>query len=408
MEEDLNRQQQWDGAASALVSYYCCLNGVASASERSKAATKKNARRSQQQPAKKKAPPSKDPLFHLPALLQGRGADEERTERFVAECLDKIDMERWLLNVRLLASFNRYSFGYDQVRPTQRLPVGAGATCGVDQARDELVGLLQGMPGMQVEVEPFQVRGLQGFNVIATLSPSKEESKEGEPLEGGAREERRTKLDERHVIVGAHYDSISKSPMEAAPGAVDNASGTAAVLEMAYIFSEMQMKATQSNKDTVGETPCLQWPVKFILFSGEEQGLRGSYHHATELKRQGKADTVLLMINMDMIAWRRPPDFGEDVMKVESEPPHDWAIELVCREAQTHSTLPTWIKRTAAGSDHTSFIEANIPAVSTGNKDCALYEFYHTTKDDVNQVDVEIATQFVRTIAATIARIAFS
>ncbi len=104
-------------------------------------------------------------------------------------------------------------------------------------------------------------------NVIATLP--------GQQPSGG------------EIIVCAHYDSYA-SPTTVAPGADDNASGTAAVLEMARVLK------------TYGYTPRLT--LRFIAFGAEELGLVGSSHYAALAKAAGR--TIVQVQNYDMIAYR--------------------------------------------------------------------------------------------------------
>jgi hypothetical protein len=87
-------------------------------------------------------------------------------------------------------------------------------------------------------------------------------------------------------IVGAHYDSYTYSG--SAPGADDNASGTATVLELARILSQYQFKYT----------------IRFCCFSAEEMGLIGSDAYCDYLVNQG-AD-VQAFINQDMNCYRAP------------------------------------------------------------------------------------------------------
>ncbi len=93
-------------------------------------------------------------------------------------------------------------------------------------------------------------------NVVATLPGSQAESK-----------------DRIHVVSG-HYDSICSPQSDAecdAPGASDDASGTAVVMEMARVMSKYQFDAT----------------LVFMAVAGEEQGLLGSTHWAEEAKKKG-------------------------------------------------------------------------------------------------------------------------
>lgn len=92
--------------------------------------------------------------------------------------------------------------------------------------------------------------------------------------------------DDRVFIVSGHLDSRNTDIMDstdAAPGANDDASGVAAVLEMARIMSRHPGKAT----------------IIFVAVTGEEQGLLGSTHLAEEAKKKGW--NVAAMLNNDMI-----------------------------------------------------------------------------------------------------------
>jgi len=89
-------------------------------------------------------------------------------------------------------------------------------------------------------------------------------------------------------VVGGHYDSTASS--SAAPGADDNASGTAAVREIARILSQHQFKYT----------------LRFCAFNAEELGLVGSDAYCDYLVSQNA--NVDAMINLDMTAYLAPGD----------------------------------------------------------------------------------------------------
>jgi hypothetical protein len=102
----------------------------------------------------------------------------------------------------------------------------------------------------------------------------------------------------RHTyILCAHYDSYSNDPNGAAPGADDDASGCAAVLEAARILSQRRFTHT----------------LRFVLFAGEEEWMRGSEHYATEAA--ARRDWIDGVINLDMIGY-------------ESVPPNDHVVEI--------------------------------------------------------------------------------
>jgi len=92
-------------------------------------------------------------------------------------------------------------------------------------------------------------------NIVATLKGSQPEATD------------------RIYVVSGHYDSMCSSPTDAkcdAPGANDDASGTAAVLEMARVMAKYEFDAT----------------IVFMAVAGEEQGLLGSTHFAEEAKKK--------------------------------------------------------------------------------------------------------------------------
>lgn len=94
----------------------------------------------------------------------------------------------------------------------------------------------------------------------------------------------------RIVVVGAHYDSRASNPLDAtgaAPGADDNASGTALVLELARVMSQYRFGAT----------------VVFLAVAGGEQGLNGSAHWAGAARASGT--DIEAMLDDDTIGSSR-------------------------------------------------------------------------------------------------------
>ena len=114
--------------------------------------------------------------------------------------------------------------------------------------------------GLDPRQQPFQARGVQTANVLATL--------------------RGTVSPDVIYVVGSHFDSV-----EGGPGADDNASGTAMLLETARILARHPLPAT----------------VIFASFTGEEGGLLGS----REFVKRAVADSVKLVgvMNNDMMGW---------------------------------------------------------------------------------------------------------
>lgn len=109
---------------------------------------------------------------------------------------------------------------------------------------------------------------------------------------------------ERIYLVTGHYDSMPSDvmdPKSAAPGANDDASGTAVSLECARVLSRMKFPAT----------------IIFLAVAGEEQGLLGAEHYAKEAKAKGwKIEGVL---NNDIVGGVKTPGQDASIVRVFSE-----------------------------------------------------------------------------------------
>lgn len=93
---------------------------------------------------------------------------------------------------------------------------------------------------------------------------------------------------EKVVMLIAHFDSISDDPKKGAPGADDNGSGVAVILETARILKEIPLRRT----------------VMFSLFSNEEQGSIGSKVYALQAKQNGL--DIRAVINLDVLGYNCP------------------------------------------------------------------------------------------------------
>lgn len=189
-----------------------------------------------------------------------------------------------------------------------------------------------------------------------------------------------------YVVVGAHYDHLGQAssvgPARVYNGADDNASGTAALLEIAWRLRSSRLDRT----------------VVFVAFTGEEQGLWG----ATHFLEDGivPLDRTLAMVNLDMVGR-----LGEGPLQVHGTGTAAEWVDLVDR---SNATLPTPLplERTATGSgpsDHAVFNAAGVPVLHffTGT-----HEDYHRPTDDWEKVDrdglervIGLATEVVRRLA---------
>jgi hypothetical protein len=195
------------------------------------------------------------------------------------------------------------------------------------------------------------------------------------------------------IIIGAHYDHLgyggfgSLAP-EAVhvihPGADDNASGTAAMLEVARRLA-MQAKAKKFSRRFV-----------FIAFTGEERGLLGSARYVRD--PLVPLDKTIAMLNMDMVG--RMKDNKLTVYGV------DTATEfapLLARLDQPHGFKIISEMGGFGPSDHASFFAKRIPVLFffTG-----LHADYHRPTDTADKLDVRDmrrVADFVSDVAAALA-----
>jgi hypothetical protein len=194
-----------------------------------------------------------------------------------------------------------------------------------------------------------------------------------------------------YVILGAHYDhlglgqehSLAPSLMGTVhPGADDNASGTAGVIELAHAIAH-------SGQHKRG--------FLFLCFAGEEEGLLGSAYFANHpLEPLGKAAA---MINMDMIGRLR--DKKVYVGGVGSGTTFKPIVEKAAKDAGLEDDL------TGTGvdgsSDHTSFMVKGVPTLFFFS---GLHSDYHKPSDTWEKINAEDAVKLlgeVEEIAVTLA-----
>ncbi len=173
------------------------------------------------------------------------------------------------------------------------------------------------------------------------------------------------------VIIGGHLDSTaSGSPSTLAPGADDNGSGSVAVLVAAEILSHYNFDAT----------------LRFVLFTGEEQGLYGSSAYAALVQNQD----IRGVLNMDMIAWDGQGGPDMDVHSRSSVPNNTNLANLFIDVVSAYQLplTPVRYDNGTGASDHAPFWSYNIPAIlaiENYNADAGVPRdfnaYYHTVND---------------------------
>jgi len=151
-------------------------------------------------------------------------------------------------------------------------------------------------------------------------------------------------------IVGAHYDCIVEDgdPFLFAPGADDNGSGVAAVLEMARLMAQLELSP--------------KTPVQFVLFAAEENNLDGSADYARKLSNWGTS--VRMMLNNDMIGYSPgsdPSSWTVNIMDYYNSASFPDDAARVC--AQYTSLKSICDNRYSDEGDSYSFAEEGIPSL---------------------------------------------
>jgi hypothetical protein len=164
-------------------------------------------------------------------------------------------------------------------------------------------------------------------------------------------------------ILGAHYDSVAGSP-----GAWDNASGVASVLEGARVLSQYRFEAT----------------IVFIAFDREEQGMIGSTHYAEE----HRWDRIRGMICVDSLAYQPyPPEHANSKIVRLYYDTRTAIIDELGAAIALYGGL-TGIASTLGegyGSDHMPFSERGFASALLISYSGS--PFYHTASDSLDTLD---------------------
>ncbi len=196
------------------------------------------------------------------------------------------------------------------------------------------------------------------------------------------------------VLVVAHLDDVPMSG--SAPGADDNASGSVAVMLAAEIMRRYTFERT----------------VRFVFFTGEEQGLYGSAAYAQTLADAGA--NVVAVVNLDMIAYE---NLGAPVVSLHTRPSWNPGHAADREIAQTFvdvvglyglgaALAPVVVADGMPWSDHSSFWNRGYAALLAIEDDNDFNPYYHTTADTVDKLDAAYFTAFVKASVATAAHLA--
>ncbi len=198
------------------------------------------------------------------------------------------------------------------------------------------------------------------------------------------------KTDE-YVIIGAHYDHLGRGNFDSLapsqigqihPGADDNASGTAGVLELARLLAPQKGQ--------------LRRGILFASFAGEELGLLGSAAWVRDPTRP--LDKAVAMLNMDMIGRIKDQKVYIGGVGTGS------TLKAVVEQASEKSGFK--IEYSPGGyssSDHTSFVAKKIPVLFFFS---GLHSDYHKPSDTWEKIDPIAATRLLDVVGATLEQLA--
>lgn len=179
------------------------------------------------------------------------------------------------------------------------------------------------------------------------------------------------------LVIGAHYDHVGQRDGVLYPGADDNASGTAAVLEIAEAL-------------TAGGT-FPRRPVIVAAFGGEELGLLGSREWVQRRFPAGSTERPILMLNADMIGHVATGHLR--ALGVASADPLAAALRAIAFRQEIGEI--SFSGNAGGGSDHVPFASLGVPVVffHTG-----LTDVYHTPRDTPDTLDYVGLTEAAKVI----------
>ena len=208
-------------------------------------------------------------------------------------------------------------------------------------------------------------------------------------------------IDDKLVMVCAHYDCVMNSMEDSvsrAPGANDNGSGVSAIIEIARILANENLRHS----------------VQFVFFSGEEQGLLGSKSYAKYIK-ENRMDLYRL-INLDMIGY---PFFAPNTVIIERDNNINVKHNQVMKNDTESIEFGDMMKdmTSAVGlkfyldsiydSDYESFEAKGYVVIGAydGSANPSKNPHYHSSSDLPENIDWDYLTSVTKLVLATVLKI---
>lgn len=228
------------------------------------------------------------------------------------------------------------------------------------RARDYLIGALRSF-GYTPEVQEFEaLPGVMSANVVATLAGGEDA--------------------DLVYVISSHFDSSNRGP-----GADDNTSGTAVLLETARVLARHPQRAT----------------IQFAFLTGEEAGLLGAREYVRRAQASGLA--VVGVLNNDMVGWTNDHRL-DNTIRYSS----DGIRDVQHAAASRYSDLITYDAKYYKNTDAHAFFDAYGDIVGgIGSYPVLGNPNYHQATDRIETVNHQLVTEVARTTVATVMALAF-
>lgn len=301
------------------------------------------------------------------------------------EVMDNTTVDQWAGWVRKLSGEEIVSVGGQKTRLTTRYSPAMFERRSNALAFDYVLEQVRGwVDESQIEVDPYPMEWEGKYatwkNLIVTLPGT---SKTNEV-----------------VVMSAHLDTISDDPYQLAPGAEDNASGSATLLEAVRLLHDLRFERT----------------IRIIWFTGEEEGLFGSEAYAADHNVQN----IIGVINLDMFGYDSNNDRCME-LHVGTLPASDRIGRCFQSTAWSYGILLNYdyLKEDAfyGASDYGPFWDRDIGAIEVlenyadqqkpgGCKGVDQNPHYHTPSDTVKYMNLPLGFDIARTGLGTLVNMA--
>lgn len=232
------------------------------------------------------------------------------------------------------------------------------ATPGLLQASEYIIDYMKAL-----EIDPFfegsyydtlDVRGKETYNIVGVIN-------EDSPVED-------------YILIGAHLDHIGMVNSETDSifnGANDNASGVAAVLQIAKELQKAEFKKK----------------VIIALFTAEEMGLRGSKHLSAKLKAENTP--LSYVINFDMIGTPLTSDSTKVyITGFDRSDFAELANDALGKEFIKQESIDMERPLFRMSDNYPFYQDFNIPSHTVSTFDFQNFQYFHHVKDEFSEIDI--------------------